>query len=58
MVLSSLAPTERTELLKGMSDEEAAACLAAMSMSARQGVVADLSAADPTLVTCALAYVW
>ena len=27
MVLSALAPQERTELMRGMSDEEAAACL-------------------------------
>jgi hypothetical protein len=27
MVLSALAPQERTEVMRGMSDEEAAACL-------------------------------
>lgn len=98
MVLSALAPQERTELMRGMSDEEAAACLvrctcsrdlyslhalectalslrhtcsgglqsgdcvlpvqAAMSLGARGAVLADLSTADPTLVTCALAAVW
>jgi Mg/Co/Ni transporter MgtE len=58
MVLSSLTPAERTELLRGMSDDEAAACLAAMSPSTRQGVLADLAAADPTLLTCTLAYIW
>ena len=58
MVLSALAPTERTELIKGMSDEEAAACLAAMGLSARAAALADLAVADPTLVACALAAVW
>lgn len=58
MVLSSLAPAERTELLRGMSDEEAAICLAAMSLSTRTAVIADLAAADASLVACALACVW
>lgn len=58
MRLSTLAPAERTGLLQGMSDEGAAACLAAMSLTARGGVIADLAAADPTLVTCALAFIW
>jgi hypothetical protein len=31
---------------------------AAMSLSARAAVLADLGLADPTLVTCALAAVW
>lgn len=58
MVVSMLAPAERTELLRGMSDEGAAACLAAMSLPARTTVLADLAAADPTLATCALAFIW
>ena len=58
MVLSSLAPAERTELLKGMSDEEAAQCLAAMSLNVRDAVISDLAAADASLVACALACVW
>lgn len=58
MVLSSLAPAERTELLRGMSDEEAATCLAAMSLNVRTAVIADLAAADSALVACALACVW
>ena len=58
MVLSSLAPAERTELLRGMSDEEAAICLAAMSLNTRTAVIADLAAADASLVACALACVW
>ena len=58
MVLSSLAPPERIELLRGMSDEEAAICLAAMSVNTRTAVIADLSAADASLVACALACVW
>ena len=58
MVLSTLAPGERTGLLRGMSDEGAAACLAAMSLNARGGVIADLAAADPTLATCALTFIW
>ncbi|KAK9909574.1 hypothetical protein WJX75_004333 [Coccomyxa subellipsoidea] len=58
MVLSTLAPAEQTGLLQGMSDEGAAACLAAMSLTARGGVIADLAAADPTLVTCTLAFIW
>ena len=58
MVLSSLAPAERTELLKGMSDEEAAQCLAAMSLNVRNAVISDLVAADASLVACALACIW
>ena len=58
MVLSSLAPTERTELLRGMSDEETATCLAAMSLNVRTAVIADLAAADASLVACALACIW
>ncbi len=58
MVLATLAPSERTGLLRGMSDEGAAACLATMSLNARGGVLADLTAADPTLATCALAFIW
>ena len=58
MVLSSLAPAERTELLRGMSDEDAALCLAAMSLNTRTAVIADLAAADATLAACALACVW
>ncbi|EIE24443.1 hypothetical protein COCSUDRAFT_61868 [Coccomyxa subellipsoidea C-169] len=58
MVLATLAPSERTGLLRGMSDEGAAACLAAMSLNARGGVIADLTTADPTLATCALAFIW
>ena len=58
MVLSSLAPAERTELLRGMSDEEAALCLAAMSLHTRTAVIADLAAVDASLVACALACVW
>ena len=53
-----MAPAERTALLRGMSDEGAAACLAAMSLPARTAVLADLAAADPTLATCALAFIW
>ncbi|BDA42925.1 hypothetical protein COCOBI_03-8180 [Coccomyxa sp. Obi] len=58
MVVSLMAPAERTQLLRGMSDEGAAACLAAMSLPARTAVLADLAAADPTLATCALAFIW
>ncbi|CAL8467436.1 g6974 [Coccomyxa elongata] len=58
MVVSLLAPAERTELLRGMSDEGAAACLASMSLPARTAVLADLAAADSTLATCALAFIW
>ncbi len=54
MVLSSLAPAERTELLRGMSDEEAAICLAAMSLNTRTAVIADLAAADASLVSTLL----
>ncbi len=58
MVLSSLVPDERIELLKGVSDEEAAHCLAAMSLNVRNAVICDLAAADASLVACALACVW
>ena len=58
MVLSRLAPPERTALLRGMSDEEAATSLAAMSVNTRTAVIADLAAADASLVACALACVW
>ncbi len=58
MVLSSLAPAERTQLLRGMSDEEAATCLAAMSLNVRKAVIADLEATDASLVACALGCIW
>lgn len=58
MVLGLVAPEERVQLLQRMSDEEAAAALAAMSRTARGPVLADLQAADPTLATCALASIW
>ena len=58
MVLSSLAPAERTELLRGMSDEEAATGLAAMSLNVRKAVITDLEATDASLVACALGCIW
>jgi hypothetical protein len=48
---------ERSELLRSMSDKEAA-CLATMSLSARSAVIADLNTAGPTLVNCELAFNW